>query len=512
MISIQHVSVAQLALLSLILIPGYYVATVIYNVYFHPLRNFPGPFWWRATHIPWAWHGFRGTLTRRICELQREYRGTVLRVAPNELHFFRSQAWNDIYGHKSPSGNTGNLPKTLQRTRETVNGATNVFITGDRETHRRMRRLLAHAFSDKALTEQLPLINTYIDLLITNLRQKASQGSGSAIVDVVQWYNFTTFDIIGDLTFGEAFGCLRDGVMHSWISNVFFSVKDSSLDRAARVFPRPIYDYIMSLRPQSGVNAQKEEFLFASEKAKTRIESGNIDRVDFMSYILKHNDERGMTMPEIESNSTAIILAGSETIAAAATFLSGITFLLLKNPTVYAKLRDIIRSTFEDEAAMTPTALTNIEYFTACIEESLRFYPSVPLTGVDRITEPEGSHIDGMFIPGNTYVVTPQMAMNMSEDNFADPEKFVPERWLKDDACPERYRGDDRKAMQPFSFGPRNCLGKNLAYVEMRVIFARMLWNFDMQLMDNEQDWRDQPIFILWEKKPLNVKLTIRQS
>jgi cytochrome P450 len=176
-----------------------------------------------------------------------------------------------------------------------------------------VRRLLSHAFSEKALSAQLPLVNIYVDLLINSLRERVNQGSGSVRVDVVKWYNYTTFDILGELAFGESFGCLQDDVMHPWITNLFFSVKDSALFKVAKSFPRPISDWISSLKPKSGETAQKEEYEFATKKAKARIQAGDVDRLDFMSYILKYNDERGMTMPEIESNAGILILAGSET-------------------------------------------------------------------------------------------------------------------------------------------------------------------------------------------------------
>jgi cytochrome P450 len=46
-----------------------------------------------------------------------------------------------------------------------------------------------------------------------------------------------------------------------------------------------------------------------------------------------------------------------------------------------------------------------------------------------------------------------------TEDNFADPEYFYPERWL-DDELDERFKNDNREAFHPFSYGPRNCLGQ----------------------------------------------------
>jgi cytochrome P450 len=64
---------------------------------------------------------------------------------------------------------------------------------------------------------------------------------------------------------------------------------------------------------------------------------------------------------------------------------------------------------------------------------------------------------------------------------------------------------------QPFSFGPRNCIGKNLAYNEMRVILASVLWNFDLELCEQSHDWADQKSYVLWEKPGLFCRLRARE-
>lgn len=65
-------------------------------------------------------------------------------------------------------------------------------------------------------------------------------------------------------------------------------------------------------------------------------------------------------------------------------------------------------------------------------------------------------------------------------------------------------------SLQPFAVGPRNCIGHSLAYLEMRLILARLLWNFDVGAADGKggPEWRGQKVFLLWEKIPIEVKLT----
>jgi cytochrome P450 len=115
-----------------------------------------------------------------------------------------------------------------------------------------------------------------------------------------------------------------------------------------------------------------------------------------------------------------------------------------------------------------------------------------------------------------TQVSTYQWATFRNPDNFVDPDSFCPERWLP--ASHPRYNprfdGDNRSVFKPFSHGPRDCIGRNLAYAEMRVIIARVLYRFDF-VLDGSYDnkWQEsQTIYLVWEKGPLMVRLIPRVS
>lgn len=98
--------------------------------------------------------------------------------------------------------------------------------TTSMEDHNRMKRILSHAFSDRALKEQEYILHTYTNLLIGRLQERVdSAGKGWAEVDVCAWYYFTTFDTIGDLLFGESFHSLDNSEHHPWVKSIFPGIK-----------------------------------------------------------------------------------------------------------------------------------------------------------------------------------------------------------------------------------------------------------------------------------------------
>ena len=221
-----------------------------------------------------------------------------------------------------------------------------------------------------------------------------------------------------------------------------------------------------------------------------------------MSYAQKTYDTPdGMRIEELRQTCELFVVAGSETTA---TLLSGVTYLLSKNPESYQKLVDEIRQAFDNEDQIDITNTSGLKYESAVLEEALRMFP--PVGGSQcRFTPPEGHTISSQFVPGNAIVSVSQWSANRASSHFRDSYQFIPERWLGD----PKYKDDKRKAVQPFSVGPRNCIGLNLAYAEMKVILARILWNFDFALCKESQDWMDRlKVYTLWMRKPMMVKLT----
>ncbi|KAF5703768.1 cytochrome P450 monooxygenase [Fusarium globosum] len=486
-----------------VLFPAYVLAAVliglvvkgIYNVFFHPLRSYPGPFLARATRLYQIYWDLQGVMHTKTKELHDQYGGTV-RIAPDELSYNTAQAWRDICGHRT-KGRVGSFEKDRSFFNQTVNGADHIQIAGDND-HRRMRRLQSHAFSEKALRSQEDLLQKYVDLLMQQLHQRAANPT-TAIVDMVRWFNFTTFDVIGDLAFGESFGCLEEGILHRWITGIFSLVRSGNWIRAARRFPPPLNYLGKMLIPRHLLEERKYQFIFSRDKVNRRVEQ-DTERSDFMSYILQANDEKGMSIDELYVGASFLIIAGSETTA---TLLSGATYLLLTNPPILETLKQEIRSSFTDEADINLQNTAPLTYLNAVLEESLRMYPPVPST-FPRQTPLSGEVICGQFVKGGTSVGIHQWSTFRSAENFHDPDVFHPERWLGD----PRFAADQKDAFQPFSHGPRNCLGRNLAYAEMRLILARLLWNFDLELQPKCKNWiADQKTYSLWQKVDLDVKL-----
>lgn len=332
----------------------------------------------------------RGKLPMEVHELHEQY-GEIVRISPDQVTITNPEAWKEVYGLRPGHPQR---PKDQRHVSVGPNSTPSILRTND-YNHGRYRRSLAHGFSEGSLQKQEPIVKGYIDLLVQRLREQIKKGNGSTMADMVQWYNFTTFDIIGDLAFGESFGCLDTSEYHFWVSVIFSHFRTAAWANVLRRIPGGhwLMRYIVPKKVQNDKRAQNQ---LTEAKVQSRIQKGS-DRPDFLSNVLKHGaSEKGMTLDELVANSYVLIIAGSETTA---TLLSGVTYYILTVPGVFDKLKAEIRGSFSSEEQITWSTVNQLKYTLAVLNEGLRMYPPVPF-GFPRMVEGEGDYICGKWIPG----------------------------------------------------------------------------------------------------------------
>lgn len=330
-----------------------------------------------------------------------------------------------------------------------------------------------------------------------------------------------------DLTFGEPFGCLRDLTTHKYIGGIYNSMKSFRLWYVMHYWPftKHLRDKVID---KSVLQGRAELYAWMKDQTQKRLNT-ETQRPDFMTEVLKHNGEKGaaLTPTEIANNAVVLVTAGSETTAS---LLSGVTYCLLQNPEVLQKLKNEVRNRWQEYDDITLDEVNKAPYLLAVLQEGLRYFPPVP-TGFERRVGKGGATVSGYHLPEGTGLSVSSLPLGRSELYFKDPQAFVPERWLDD----PRFANDKKSIVQPFNVGPRNCLGKvsivatlsslfpliwaaqfryakskiqNLAYAEMRLILAKLMWSFDLELDTRSNKWMEEcKVMTVWIKPPLWVQL-----
>ncbi|KAK3320293.1 cytochrome P450 [Cercophora scortea] len=482
------------------------ISRIIYNLFFHPLRHFPGPLIQRASVLPFAMYWCLGKQPSRTQQLHDQY-GPVVRVSPNHLSFCDTRAWKDIYGHLPPT--QPGAKKALEMDKTTpfhrmFDDLPPTILNARREEHKHVRRALTHGFSETSLRQQDALIVKSVNLLLQKLHEQADQASTTGIntpINAEAWYNYTTFDITGDLIFGTTFGCLDDSTYHPWITGIMSAVKFGGYMMAISYVGLhwlvQIAFRLFGHRNLAKMNRLSGEMIQGRMGIKE-------DRDDLFEGLRNIPEPWNLSFESLSGNAFILVLAGSETTATA---LSGATYLLTTHPEILAKLTHEVRSTFESADEITMTSANRLPYLLAVINESLRMYPPVT-SGLVREVPVGGGTVAGHYLPAGTFVEVQSWAMNHCATYWKDPWTFNPDRFLSSTE-EAREAGNTLEALQPFSLGPRNCIGRNLAYAEMRLILARIIFDFDLKLADDSQQWIErQWVHILWDRIPLNVIFT----
>ncbi|KAI1209970.1 benzoate 4-monooxygenase cytochrome P450 [Annulohypoxylon truncatum] len=476
---------------------GLWVFQIIYHFYFHPLSKIPGPWLAAISDIPYCWWLIGGRQPFKMLELHNKY-GPTVRVGPNEVSFNTAQAWKDIHTH-------GSGRQTFQKgkfydgacfaTEEFNRGLSTIVSERRPEVHKQMKSHWASAFSERAIVEQEELICTSVDKFI---RQVGIRGSKKEGFDIGLMFEAMTFDVMGDLAFGKAFGALDEETRHPWIAAAIGSLMMAVLVDVLNHYPTLARGVVVLLNGKfkKALKDMRTNERFVHDTVKRRIET-KTDRKDLLTRIIQERDPNVVSDRQIAAHSSDIVIAGSDTTATA---LSAIVYFLLHNPSSLAKLMAEVRDTFKQYSQITYSSTVKMKYLHAVIQEGLRVFPPVSFP-LPRDVPDGGATVDGQFLPGGVHVAANPIAACLSSTNFHDPWSWKPERWIDSD------NSDVFDSSQPFSLGPRVCIGRNVAWLELHVTLAKLFWVYDLEPVDPTLDWHKEVRMIsLWKMPKLMVR------
>ncbi|ESZ94230.1 hypothetical protein SBOR_5364 [Sclerotinia borealis F-4128] len=428
----------------------------------HPLAAIPGPPHWILSRLPFAWALRQGEFVHRIASLHQEY-GPVVRVASNEVSFADERAWDAFY---APYRKTSYLPKSPYCRAWT-------FSWGIRA-----------CFHREIMREHEPMILQNADILISQLKTEASK---NAPVDIVDWFEYAAFDIVGDLAFSKSFHSMEDNEFHYLVN---------ALRRVLHAFTQAVVPRILGLEmiwtwivPR--VSRQKQMAYHKSLNYFThqrQAQGETPGKKDLMTYFTDRGDGKGLSIAETENAIGDIMIAGSETVAST---LAAICYHIVRNSEAYRLLTTEIRQSFDREQSIIASAVAELLCLNAVMDEAMRLCPSLPMVMPRMVTEP-GMEVCGHWLPSGTLVTFCQLAAYTSPTNFASPKEFIPERWLPD----SQIKPHNTNVYHPFSVGPRDCVGKAFGFAEVRLILAKLIWNFDLSLGEKDWDWYTQKAFL----------------
>lgn len=480
-----------------------------YRIFLHRLRHYPGPLSLKLSKWFSVSMDAQGLRPREMTRLHEKY-GDIIRVGPRELSINDPNAVSSILGGKS---NMRKGPWYLAAHGGKGARVLSLHVTIDPASRRARRRIWDQAFSVKALSTYEEDLKKFTNEIMEKLEAKAKEEKS---LEVDQWCMFFSFDIMGQLGFSKSFNMMRKGkfsneisLLEGFMSAVMVLGNIPYVSEVARLLPNPL-----------------QMFDDYTEKAvDERIElekTSSTQRPDIFTYLLNEDQETGWkhTQKELQADAGLIIVAGSDTSSST---LSLALFNLASKPECFALLRKEIKQVFPGLAAENIEDFDALSkqcpYLNAVINETLRLYPPVA-SGVQRevpsTSQGETVQLRGgksVILPPGTAVSIPTTLIQRDPRNFSPlPNEFRPERWIEK----EKEKAFNPAAFIPFGYGPSGCIGKQLAYMEIRSFLAQFVVRFDISLAPefNSAEFIDgiRDTFTMTRHKHLLVRLRLNKD
>ncbi|KAK6216869.1 hypothetical protein QIS74_06983 [Colletotrichum tabaci] len=457
----------------------------VYRLFFHPYAKYPGPLLAKLTSWYSVYHAYTGDLHIDIWACHQKY-GDLVRYAPNRLLVNTDVGLKSIYGF----GKNVQKSKAYHRI-SLVKGAEALQSVVNKPTHGKLRRIISQGFAESFIRASSSEVLDVARILCRRLGEPRDDFAQMPLANtdddndgwtcpknMAVWSDLYTFDVMSRVVFGSSYDMLESSENH-WISHAI----QGQLRRISYLFQLPELEDL-GLHRIMFPDARRRAFRF-SQKSKqlmdTRREAGKPrSEADIFSLLVEARDpdtNEALSEQQLWAESNLLIIAGSDTTSTgiAATF-----FYLSRNPAAYRRVVAEVRSTFRSSGDVKPgPALSSCVYLRACVTEAMRLCP--PAAGAMwREVLPGGLLIGDEHIPEGLDVGTGIFALQHDQRYFPQPLKYWPERWLAEHVG-QAAVDVANSAYTVFSIGPRNCVGRSLAMLELMVCMATVISDYDFR-------------------------------
>ncbi|EGG06012.1 uncharacterized protein MELLADRAFT_36399 [Melampsora larici-populina 98AG31] len=493
------------------------ISIILYHLFcyyfdYFSLKSYPGPFLAKFSRVWLAKVSRNGKRYLSIHEAHLKFgKFSMIRIAPDEISIADKDAIQPVLGH----GN-GNTKSEFYDAFVSIHRG--LFNTRDRIDHTRKRKLISNTFSQKNVLEFEPYISSTLHQFLIQWDRLCDQVEKPSIdwyeFDSLPWFNYLAFDIIGDLAFGEPFGMIQraadyaevddghDQVLHLPAVQILNERGEYSMTQGCLPsWIRPITPYLDPWFARGATSVSNLAGI-ARNRVKKRLEGGPQDRKDLLARLQEGTDANGQPMGRDELTAEALtqLIAGSDTTSNSS---CAILWWIVKHPNVHKKLVEELNTKFENPSIGVIEFIDckDLKYLNACINEGLRRH-STSSIGLPRLMAND-LNFKGFFIKKGTVVSVPSYEIHHDPEVWGDPWNFRPERWLEPDAK------ELEKAFMPFSFGPRSCVGRNVAILELQMIISTLVLRYDFQLSyPNQSELETREGFL---RKPTECFIKIKR-
>ncbi|KMT20454.1 hypothetical protein BVRB_1g004480 [Beta vulgaris subsp. vulgaris] len=364
------------------------------------------------------------------------------------------------------------------------------IFNSDGDTWLFQRKTAALEFTTRTLRQAMARwVNRSIHARLCPILESAQ--SQAEPVDLQDLMLRLTFDNICGLAFGRDPNTLAPGLPENSFANAFDRATEASLQRF--IFPEIIWRLKKWLRLGLEVSlsrslVQIDNYLSdVIETRKQELLNKQRDYDDLLSRFMKRKEYSSYSDKFLQQVALNFILAGRDTSSVA---MSWFFWLVIQNPKVEEKILHEIcnvlietRGTNIEKWLDEPLEFEEVDrlfFLKAALSETLRLYPSVPEDSKHVVADDVLP--DGTFVPaGSSISYSIYSAGRMQSTWGEDCLEFKPERWLSPDG--KKFMMHDHFKFVAFNAGPRICLGKDLAYLQMKSVAASVLLRHRMVLV-----------------------------